>query len=65
MFSEESTVDQITVTENNTILIRTVKKVFKDGVLLTQTYHRDALQPGADLTNQDPKVVSIANSIWN
>lgn len=65
MFREESVIDQITVTENGIILIRKANRIFKDDELVSQTYHRDSLNPGDDLSNQDPKVIAIANAIWN
>lgn len=65
MFREESVIDQITVTENGIILIRRANRVYKDDELISQTYHRDSLSPGADLSSQDPKVIAIANAAWN
>jgi len=57
-------VDQITVTENGTILYREATKIIEDGVELTKTYHRSSLTPGQDLTGQPANVVAVANTVW-
>ena len=57
-------VDKIEVLESNAIQVRSAIRVLEDGEVLSQTYHRHVLQPGDDLSNEDPKVVAIANSIW-
>ena len=62
--TKNTVVDQITVTENNTILYREATKIIEDGVELTKTYHRSSLTPGQDLTNQPANVVAIANTVW-
>jgi hypothetical protein len=63
--SKETVVDKIEVLlESNTIQVRFAVRVLEDGVVLSQSYHRHVLQPGDDLTNEDPKVVAIANAVW-
>ena len=62
--TKESVVDKIEVLESNAIQVRSAIRVLEDGEVLSQTYHRHVLQPGDDLTNEDPKVVAIAQSIW-
>jgi hypothetical protein len=62
--TEKTIVDKIEIVENNTIQVRTATVIEKDGVELTRTFHRHVLSPGTDLTNEDPKVQSIANAIW-
>jgi hypothetical protein len=61
---EKTIIDKIEVIENNSIQIRTATIIEKDGTELTRTFHRHVLAPGADLTNEDPKVQAIANAIW-
>lgn len=65
MLTEDSIIDLISVTENNSIEVRRADRIFRDGEEISKTYHRHVLQPGDDLTNQDPKVVAIANLVWN
>ena len=62
--TKETAVDQITVTENGTILYREVTRIMEDGTELTKTYHRNSLIPGQDLTGVPEKVVAICNTAW-
>ncbi|NDG03253.1 MAG: hypothetical protein EB119_08710 [Synechococcaceae bacterium WBB_34_004] len=61
---KQTVVDQITVTENGTVLYREATRIVEDGVELTKTYHRSSLTPGQDLTGQPEKVVAIAQAAW-
>ena len=62
--TKETVVDKIEVLESSTIQVRSAIRVLEDGEVLSQSYHRHALEQGADLTNEDPKVVAIANAVW-
>ena len=62
--TKETVVDKIEVLESGTIQVRSAVRVLEDGEVLSQTYHRHVLEKGADLTNEDPKVVAIANAVW-
>jgi DNA-binding transcriptional LysR family regulator len=62
--TKQTVVDQVTVTENGTVLYREATRIIEDGVQLTQTYHRTSLTPGQDLTGQPAKVVAICNTVW-
>ena len=57
-------VDKIETLENGTIQIRTATRIDEDGTVLSSSFHRHVLTPGQDLTDQDPKVVAIANAVW-
>jgi hypothetical protein len=61
---QKSVVDQITVTENNIVMVRTANQILNDGQVINTTYERTSLVPGQDLTGQDQKVVAICNSVW-
>lgn len=61
---KETIVDRIEVLDTNAIQVRTATRILEDGELLSQNYHRHVLQPGDDLTGQDPKVVAVANAAW-
>ncbi len=56
--------DKIEVLENGTIQVRCATRVLEDGVILSSSFHRHVLHPNQDLTDQDPKVVAIANATW-
>jgi hypothetical protein len=62
--TKETVVDKIEVLESGAIQVRSAIRVMEDGEMLSQSYHRHVLQPGDDLTDQDPKVVAIANAAW-
>ena len=62
--TETIKVDQIEITENNHIQVRTATIIQKDGIELTRTFHRCAFYPGSDVSNEDAKVQAIANAIW-
>lgn len=61
---EKSVVDRIEVLLQGQIQVRTRNQVLKDGVEIAATYHRHVLSPGDDLTNEDPRVVAIAEATW-
>lgn len=62
--TEITKVDQIEITENNQIQVRTASIILKDDVEITRTFHRHVLSQGDDITNEDSKVIAIANAIW-
>jgi hypothetical protein len=62
--TKEVVVDKIEVLENGTIQVRAATRVLEDGVVLSSSFHRHVLAPADDLTEQDPKVVAIANATW-
>ncbi len=56
--------DKIEVLENGTIQVRCATRVLEDGAILSSSFHRHTLAPNDDLTDQDPKVVAIAQATW-
>ena len=64
MFEEVKTIDQITATENGTILVREATRIIKDGQQIAQTFHRWSFAPASDLTGMPDNVVAIANAVW-
>jgi DNA-binding transcriptional LysR family regulator len=63
-FTETKVIDQITVTENGTVLYREATRILKDGEQIAQTFHRTSLTPAQDLTGQPAQVVAIAQAAW-
>lgn len=61
---EKSVVDKIEVLLQGQIQVRRRNQVLKDGVEIAATYHRHVLSPGDDLTNEDPRVIAIAEATW-
>ena len=62
--TKTTVIDQITVTENGTILYREATRIMEDGKELSQTYHRSSLTPSQDLTGVPANVVAICNTVW-
>jgi hypothetical protein len=62
--TKTTNVDQITVTENGTVLYREATRIMEDGNELSKTYHRSSLTPAQDLTGQPANVVAICNAAW-
>jgi urease accessory protein UreE len=61
---EKSVVDKIEVLLLGQIQVRRRDQVLRDGTEIAATYHRHVLSPGDDLTNEDPRVVAIAEATW-
>ena len=57
-------IDKIEILENGSIQVRQITRIVEDGTELSASYHRWTLNPGDDTTNQEPKVVAIANAVW-
>jgi len=62
--TKEKAIDQITVTENGIVLYREATRIMEDGNQLSQTYHRNSLVPGQDLTGIPANVVAHCNVAW-
>ena len=62
--TETTKVDQIELTETNTIQVRTATIIERDGIEISRTFHRHVVVPGDDVSTEDPKVQAIANAIW-
>ena len=61
---EKSVVDKIEVLLNGCIQVRTRDQILKDGVEVASTFHRHVVNPGADVSNEDPRVAAIAAATW-
>ena len=62
--TKTTTVDQITVTENGSVLYRQATRIMEDGNQISQTFHRSSLTPAQDLTGIPANVVAICNAAW-
>lgn len=61
---EVSVVDKVEVLLNGCIQVRRRDQILKDGVEVASTFHRHVVVPGADLSNEDPRVAAIATVTW-
>ena len=62
--TKSTSVDQITITENGTVLYREATRIKEDGNVISKTFHRSSLIPGQDLTGVPANVVAICNTTW-
>ena len=52
-------VDQIEVTENGVVQVRTKSSFFENGVEVSRSFHRHTIAPGQDYSQEEQKVQSI------
>jgi len=62
--TKEIAVDQITVIEDGTVLVREVTRIMEDGNELSKTYHRLSFAPSSDISAQPQNVQDICNVAW-
>ena len=62
--TETKSIDQITVTENGTVLVREATRVLRDDVQIAQTFHRWSFAPGQDVSEMPENVKAICNVTW-
>ena len=62
--TKEVVVDQITVTENLTVLVREVTRIIEDGVENSKQYHRSSFEKDADVSGQTQQVQDICAVAW-
>lgn len=52
-------VDLIEVVASGAVQVRTATKVVEDGIVISQSFHRHVVVPGADYSGEDERVQSI------
>ena len=58
-------IDQIEIVgDYKAIQVRTATIVTDDGVELSRSFHRHALQPDAVISGEDTEVQAICNAVW-
>jgi DNA-binding transcriptional LysR family regulator len=62
--TKTTNIDQITVTENGTILYREATRIMEDGNELSKSFHRTSLAPAQDITGVPANVAAICNVAW-
>jgi hypothetical protein len=62
--TKTTNIDQITVTENGTILYREATRIMEDGNELSKSFHRTILAPAQDITGVPANVAAICNVAW-
>ena len=62
--TKEIAVDQITVTENGTVLVRETTRIMEDGNEISKQYHRTSFEKNADVSAQPQNVQDICAAAW-
>ena len=62
--TKETVVDQITVTENGTVLVRELTRIMENGNELSKQYNRTSFAPASDVSAQPQNVQDICNVAW-
>ena len=63
MLTEDSVISQIGVDEHGNVSVRRSTRVYRDGVMIAETYHRKVLSPTDDLKGEDPQVIAVAKAV--
>jgi len=62
--TKEEIQDKIEVLEDGTMQVRVATKVFDDGILVAESYHRKVVTPEDDVTNEIGLAKEIADKIF-
>lgn len=57
--NKQTVVDQIEITENGTVQVRTATRIVEDGAVLSSSLHRHVIAPGDDYSGECDKVKAI------
>lgn len=60
---KQTVVDLIEVTENGCVQVRTKMSILENGEVLSGSFHRHVVVPGADYSSEDPRVKSICKAV--
>lgn len=63
MLTKEIIIDQVTVAEMGEVHVRTATKVSEGGTLLSTSYNRHVVLPGADYSKETARVKSICATV--
>ena len=64
VLTKETVIDQITVTENGTVLVREVTRIMEDSNEISKQYHRTSFEKNADVSAQPQNVQDICAAAW-
>ena len=56
---KQTVVDKIEVVENGCVQVRTSTRIVEDGNVISTSYHRHVVAPGADYSGEDARVQAI------
>lgn len=61
--TKEVVTDKIEVLETGVIQVRTATRIVEDGKVLAETYHRETIAPGDDVTGKPARVADVARAV--
>lgn len=64
MITKELEVDKIEVVGLWNVQVRTATVVKEDDVEISRSLHRHVLTPDSDMSEEDPRVVAVAEAAW-
>lgn len=59
VFDKQIVIDRIEILEDGQMQVRQATRIFEDGKLISESFHRHVVTPGEDLTLQDARVESV------
>ena len=62
--TERTEIDQIEIVRNWNIQVRRCTTIERDGVFVSNSFHRWILTPDSDISDQEQKVKDICNAAW-
>jgi hypothetical protein len=63
--TKETMIDKIEVVgDYKAVQVRTATAIKEDGKELSRSFHRHALTPDADITNEHEDVKKVCNAVW-
>jgi hypothetical protein len=62
--TERFEIDQIEIVRDWNIQVRQATIIERDGVFVSNSFHRWVLTPDMDISDQEQKVQDIANAAW-
>ena len=63
--TKETKIDKIEVVgDYKYVQVRKATVIKEDDVELSRSFHRHALAPDADITNEDAEVKAVCNTVW-
>lgn len=61
---ESHVIDAITYRDSGHIEVRHATVILRDGSEIARTFHRHVVEPGTDVSGEDPRVQAIATALW-
>jgi len=58
-----SVINQITVTEDNSVQVRRADRILENDVVVAETYHRHVISVGDNYSNEDPRVQAVCAAV--